>query len=128
MLDTLATAYWANGFVEEAIAAEQQAASADPGERRYYLSQIAKFTNQSYKDAMKNAGIRGSGYRIGRKAVLSKRSSRIGHSWWQTILYRLVPHRIFCRFFVKILAKIQGNVNNRDLFHCLNILMNTVNK
>jgi Zn-dependent protease with chaperone function len=53
VLDTLATAYWANGFVEEAIAAEQQAVSADPDGRQYYLRQIAKFSNQSYKDAIK---------------------------------------------------------------------------
>jgi hypothetical protein len=53
VLDTLATAYWANGFVEEAIAAEHQAVSADPGERQYYLRQIAKFSRQSYKNAIK---------------------------------------------------------------------------
>lgn len=52
VLDTLATAYWANGFVEEAIAAEHQAVSADPGERQYYLRQIAKFSSQSYKNAI----------------------------------------------------------------------------
>jgi Zn-dependent protease with chaperone function len=53
VLDTLATAYWANGLVEEAITTEKQAAYADPDQQRYYLSQIDKFTNQTYKEAMK---------------------------------------------------------------------------
>ena len=52
VLDTLATAYWANGFVEEAVNTEKQAAFADPGERPYYLSQIARFTSQTYRQAM----------------------------------------------------------------------------
>jgi hypothetical protein len=52
VLDTLATAYWANGFVEEAVNTEKQAAFADPGEQPYYLSQIARFTSQTYRQAM----------------------------------------------------------------------------
>ena len=52
VLDTLATAYWANGFIEEAVTTEKQAAFADPGEQPYYLSQIDRFTSQTYKQAM----------------------------------------------------------------------------
>ncbi len=52
VLDTLATAYWANGFVEEAVTTEKQAAFADPGDQSYYLGQIDRFTNQTYKQAM----------------------------------------------------------------------------
>ena len=52
VLDTLATAYWANGFLEEAVDTEKQAAFADPGEQLYYLSQIQRFTSQTYKQAM----------------------------------------------------------------------------
>lgn len=53
VLDTLAMAYWANGFIEEAVNTEKQAAVADPGERQYYLSQISRFTSETYKDSMK---------------------------------------------------------------------------
>ena len=52
VLDTLATAYWANGFVDEAVVTEKHAAFADPGEGPYYLSQIERFTSQTYKQAM----------------------------------------------------------------------------
>jgi len=49
ILDTLATAYWANGFSEKAIKTEQQAIFADPGEGKYYREQIQKFKNSIYK-------------------------------------------------------------------------------
>jgi Zn-dependent protease with chaperone function len=49
ILDTLATAYWANGFVEKAIETEKQAIFADPGEGEYYRRQIQKFKNSEYK-------------------------------------------------------------------------------
>ncbi len=52
ILDTLGVAYWANGFVEEAVSAEKQAAQVDPGQRHYYLAQIKKFSNETYKEAM----------------------------------------------------------------------------
>jgi Zn-dependent protease with chaperone function len=49
VLDTLATAYWANGFVEKAVAIEKQAMFASPGEGEYYRAQIHKFTTTEYK-------------------------------------------------------------------------------
>lgn len=48
VLDTLATAYWANGFVEKAIETERQAIFADPSEGEYYRAQIIKFKNSTY--------------------------------------------------------------------------------
>jgi predicted Zn-dependent protease len=53
ILDTLAEAYWANGFLQEAVSTEKKAALADPGQRQYYLAQINKFSKQTYKEAMK---------------------------------------------------------------------------
>ena len=49
VLDTLATAYWANGFTEKAIETEKQAIFADPSEGEYYRRQIQKFKNSKYK-------------------------------------------------------------------------------
>lgn len=54
ILDTLATAYWANGLIEEAVHAERQAIFADPAQRRFYQSQIGKFTSRSYEETMGN--------------------------------------------------------------------------
>lgn len=48
-LDTLGLAYWANGFVEEAVAAEQQALLADPGASDYYQQQMDRFRSTSYQ-------------------------------------------------------------------------------
>ncbi len=50
IFDTLATAYWANGLVEEAVKAEQQAIIMDGGQRRFYQAQIGKFTSESYME------------------------------------------------------------------------------
>jgi len=52
VLDTLATAYWANGLVDEAVRTEEQAAAADPGQRRFYMAQILKFTSQTYEESV----------------------------------------------------------------------------
>ncbi len=52
VLDTLATAYWANDLIEEAVRTEKQAAAVDPAQRRYYLAQINKFINQSYEESV----------------------------------------------------------------------------
>ncbi len=52
MLDTLAMAYWANGFTDEAIATEKEAADVDPAEKVYYSSQIEKFSKETYKEVM----------------------------------------------------------------------------
>ncbi len=51
ILDTLATAYWANGFSKKAIETEKQAIFVDPGEGKYYREQIQKFKNSTYKKA-----------------------------------------------------------------------------
>lgn len=48
-LDTLALAYWANGFREEAIRAEEEAILADPDGREYYRQQIERFRNTRYQ-------------------------------------------------------------------------------
>jgi len=57
VLDTLATAYWANGFIEKAVATERQAIFADPEEGAYYREQILKFTSRSYESTiMENDG------------------------------------------------------------------------
>lgn len=53
VLDTLATAYWANGLVEEAVRAERQAAAADPAQRRFYQAQAARFLSQSYEESLR---------------------------------------------------------------------------
>ena len=53
ILDTLATAYWANGLLEEAVRVEQQAAMIDGGQRRFYQTQISKFTGRSYEDTVR---------------------------------------------------------------------------
>jgi len=47
ILDTLATAYWVNGFIKEAIATEQEAAARDPANRQYYRQQIEAFTTNN---------------------------------------------------------------------------------
>lgn len=43
ILDTLATAYWANGFKENALRVERQALIRDPANKEYYREQIVKF-------------------------------------------------------------------------------------
>ena len=48
ILDTLATAYWANGLVEEAVQIERQAIAVDEGKKLFYQAKIAKFTSESY--------------------------------------------------------------------------------
>jgi Zn-dependent protease with chaperone function len=48
VLDTLATAYWANGFIDKAIETEEQAIFVDPEEGEYYRAQITKFHNKNY--------------------------------------------------------------------------------
>lgn len=52
ILDTLATAYWANGLVEEAVQTEQRAAVVDPAKRRFYQSQIDRFVALSYENSL----------------------------------------------------------------------------
>ena len=52
ILDTLATAYWANGLVDEAVRIEKRAALVDGGHRRFYQSRIDRFTRRSYGEAV----------------------------------------------------------------------------
>ncbi len=48
--DTLATAYWANDLMEEAVLAEKQAIIVDGEQKRFYQAQIEKFTGESYME------------------------------------------------------------------------------
>jgi Zn-dependent protease with chaperone function len=48
VLDTLATAYWANGFVEEALRLEREALDGDPSQADFYRRQIERFTTERY--------------------------------------------------------------------------------
>lgn len=49
ILDTLATALWANGKVDEAAAAEKKAVELDPDNRAYYQNRIEKFHKASWE-------------------------------------------------------------------------------
>ncbi len=49
IFDTLATAYWANGLVEEALALEVKAARLDPENKKYYRSRWEKFRTRSWE-------------------------------------------------------------------------------
>ena len=62
ILDTLATAYWANGFVEEAVNTAEQAAMADPERRRLYMSRASGFIDETYDESvarMQQAALKG---------------------------------------------------------------------
>lgn len=48
ILDTLAVALWANGLVDEAMAAEARAMEIDPANKRYYLQQMKKIQSQHW--------------------------------------------------------------------------------
>ncbi len=48
ILDTLATAYWANGFLENSLRVEKEAIKADPAKREFYERQLEKFANSPY--------------------------------------------------------------------------------
>ena len=52
VLDTLATAYWANGLVREAVEAARQAALVDPGHARVYQSRALGFLAESYGESL----------------------------------------------------------------------------
>ncbi len=53
ILDTLATAYWANGLIEEAVLTVQKAALADIAQKRYYQAQVGKFIGRSYEETVR---------------------------------------------------------------------------
>lgn len=50
ILDTLATAYWANGYPEKAVAVARDALARDPAGRKYYRKQIDRFLSDRYDD------------------------------------------------------------------------------
>ncbi len=50
ILDTLATAYWANGFTEEAVETAWQAVQADPKLQPYFKKQAKRFRQVTYKE------------------------------------------------------------------------------
>ncbi|MEN8189572.1 MAG: M48 family metalloprotease [Thermodesulfobacteriota bacterium] len=52
ILDTLATAYWANGLVEEAVEVEKQAIFVEPEQKGYYQQQIHRFRSMSYEQSL----------------------------------------------------------------------------
>lgn len=52
VLDTLATAYWANGFVDEAVSTEKEAAALDEPQRRFYQARIITFTSKTYQESI----------------------------------------------------------------------------
>lgn len=47
ILDTLATAYWKNGFPENALYFEKRAMEVDPENKKYYQMQVEKFEKES---------------------------------------------------------------------------------
>ena len=60
ILDTLATAYWANGLVEEAVRAEVQATRADLAQKRFYQVQAARFLSRTYEESIgENGSVKG---------------------------------------------------------------------
>ncbi len=50
ILDTLATAYWANGMIDEAVATETRAMRMDEKNIGYYLEQLGKFKNSRWNE------------------------------------------------------------------------------
>ncbi|MDY0390145.1 MAG: M48 family metalloprotease [Desulfobulbus oligotrophicus] len=50
ILDTLATACWANGLLEEAVSVQMKAIRLDPENRVYYQKQLERFRTQRYQE------------------------------------------------------------------------------
>jgi len=50
VLDTLATAYWANGLIEEAVVTQIKAIRLDPENRAYYERQLERFRTQRWDE------------------------------------------------------------------------------
>ncbi|MCL2457660.1 MAG: M48 family metalloprotease [Desulfobulbus sp.] len=48
ILDTLATAYWANGLIEAAVVTEFRAIRLDPDNKAYYQGQLERFRRQRW--------------------------------------------------------------------------------
>ena len=56
VLDTLATAYWANGLIENAIESEVRALQLDPANRHYYMEQIQRFQSNRWGEESAGSG------------------------------------------------------------------------
>lgn len=52
ILDTLATAYWANSFLDKAIATEIRAAKVDRKNIKFYKKQAARFKQETYEESL----------------------------------------------------------------------------
>ncbi len=59
ILDTLATAYWANGLIAEAVETETKAIRTDPANQKYYLRQIDTFRSSSWAEYTEKSGAAG---------------------------------------------------------------------
>ena len=57
ILDTLALAYWSNGFSEQAVLAEKRALAQNPGNVEYYLQQLKKFSKETQPNSRINEGM-----------------------------------------------------------------------
>ena len=55
VLDTLATAFWANRLIENAVESEVRAIRLDPGNRRYYIEQIQRFQSNRWGEECSGA-------------------------------------------------------------------------
>jgi tetratricopeptide (TPR) repeat protein len=53
VLDTLATAFWANGYIDEAVETERQALEKDSDQADFYRLQLKRFINEQYRDTTK---------------------------------------------------------------------------
>jgi Zn-dependent protease with chaperone function len=53
ILDTLATAFWANGYINEAVETERRALEKDTDQADFYRLQLERFLNEQYRDTTK---------------------------------------------------------------------------
>jgi tetratricopeptide (TPR) repeat protein len=57
VLDTLATAYWANGFADKAVAIEREIVAQHPENVRFYQEQIKRFSETVYAPTNHGLGL-----------------------------------------------------------------------
>ncbi len=72
ILDTLATALWANGHVDEAVRTERQALIADPEQEEYYRAQIEKFKSEDYRELTRDQAMEETGAETKTKTEAAK--------------------------------------------------------
>lgn len=53
VLDTLATAYWANGYIDKSIETERRALEKDSDQAPFYHLQLERFRTETYRDTTK---------------------------------------------------------------------------